>query len=157
MLVIDSADVPDLPSWYRHWIYNTRDACITSEIDEALALDPISQRVYDFELSMYPMSFTIMDRGVLVDRRVRMELTIKYAARLARLEQWLNLLSDAVWGKPLNHKSPAQIMDLFYEHMKLPVQYKRNPFNGESRPSVDRAALEKLENYLYARPFVSTL
>ncbi|HYG35226.1 MAG TPA: DNA polymerase, partial [Clostridia bacterium] len=60
----------------------------------------------------------------------------------------------AVWDQPIQPRSP-KLKDLFYEHMRLPVQFKST--KGVKSPSVDRDSLEKLELYFHARPIIAAI
>jgi DNA polymerase-1 len=67
----------------------------------------------------------------------------------------LDELAQPVWGKGLNPRSHAQLSDFFYKTMKIPEIWLS--FKGERRLSVNREALEKIDEYMYARPLVSLI
>ena len=67
----------------------------------------------------------------------------------------LNKFSYAFWDKPLKANSPKMLQDFFYNEMKIPEIWTSK--KGERKLSMDREALEKLDNYFHARPFVATI
>jgi DNA polymerase I-like protein with 3'-5' exonuclease and polymerase domains len=57
-------------------------------------------------------------------------------------------------GQHINWNSPAQLKNLLYRVLQLPVQKKRNA-KGLYVETADRDALEKLEAYFLAQPIIS--
>ncbi|WP_196301262.1 hypothetical protein, partial [Streptococcus pneumoniae] len=62
-----------------------------------------------------------MQRGVAVDKKLRLELAEDLQEELAKREEYFY----AVLGHPLNPKSPLQMSKLFYEDLKQRPIYTR--------------------------------
>lgn len=139
------------------FIYNGLDNCVTIEVLDALRpeVDEPAKLLYDFTRGLQAPAMAMMLKGIKIDMDARMQFVVEEASKLCRLEYVLDRLSTAVWGKPLNPNSPAQLLEFFYRHMGLPEQFKK--FRGQRRVSTDRDALEKLEPYFYAGPIVRTI
>jgi hypothetical protein len=117
--------------------------------------------LYDFERGLQAPYLEIMQRGFLIDEISRQEACRQLRLRLDKLESQLHLMASAVWdfrdakGSALNPRSPDQLKKFFYGEMRLPEVWISQ--KGEKKLSTNREALEKLDQYLYARPFVSTI
>jgi len=150
--VVSSEIVPD-SSRTREWWYNSLDAAVTLEIHEVLAKSNASRSVYDFERSLQGPALDMMLRGFRIDQ-FQKEMTIgKVQHRLEKIEERLARLSHAVWGKPLNPRSPTQLKEFFYNALSLPEIWTSK--KGVRSLSTDREALEKLSQYYIAQPIVS--
>ena len=140
-------------------IYNALDCCITyevfKELDRQLKDKPQFQTVYDFSRGLQAPALDMMQRGWKIDAYERGKNIDLLTKRLTRLEELLNAYATAVWGKPLNAKSPDQLKAFFYRSMDIPpVELS---FRGVRRVSVNREALEKISNYFYALPIVKVI
>lgn len=148
------------------YIYNGLDCCITYEVLEALLpqLTSTTAKTYAFSKALQGPILTMNARGVLMDKHRRDEVLLSYRQDVNRLAEQLNaIIRDGIgydFEITKNRKNPypsdAQLQDLFFNVMGLPVQYQRGA-NGERRPTVNRDALEKLEHYFYAEPIVRHL
>ena len=137
-------------------IYNGLDCCLTQEIFQALEPSiPEAEPVYSFERALQGPFLEIMNRGFLVDQGARAQAALRLRQTQARLAEMLNRLAGAVWGKPLNPASPAQLQSFFYKAMKLPEVFIIQ--KGVRRVSTNLEALETLDQYLYARPFIGLI
>ena len=145
-----------------HQTYNGLDACVTKEITENSSYkkklaEKNSQIIYNFERALQGPAMHMMLRGMRVDPAQRDFLLGQSVIEHNQVERWINRLSDAMWGQPLNPRSTDQVSKLFYGHMGLPIQYAKRP-NGEKTPTVALEALEKLaEMYLEAVPMVKAI
>lgn len=134
------------------WIYNGLDCGITFEIRDKLKaqLDPITERVYNFERALMAPIFEMEYRGVLIDdfhrRKVIEELGQLKDRLAAQLDRILREGVGIDWD--FNPASPAQCSKLLYDVMKLPPQ------KTKGRVTTDEKALEKLRAYFYAEPIV---
>lgn len=140
----------------KHWVYNGLDCCVTAEVLHAIKpqLDNQTRATYEFSKSLQAPILEMRIRGILVDQGERDRVVKIYSAQVTQLEAQLNrILLDGL-GLELNWRSPIQLKKLFYEILKLPPIKKRNS-KGLHTPTVDRGALEQLDNYFYARPIVS--
>ena len=132
----------------QYWNYNCKDCCYTYEIAVKLkallvAADQVEQ--YEFQMSMYEPVFKVMLRGVLVDKKLRQELTIVLHDVAIQLEERLLIMSNHF--KPEDSKattlwfnSPQQAQVFFYDYLGLPKQFNRTT----RRPSTDDEALIKI-------------
>lgn len=145
--------------WGNQQIYCGLDCMVTLEVAQALRAQlggkPQAQQIYSFERALQGSYLEIMQRGFLVNETARRQAAESLHTRIGWLTATLNELSDAVWSKPLNSRSPAQLREFFYKKMLLPEVWINQ--KGERKLSTNREALEKLEVYLYARPFVNTI
>lgn len=135
------------------WIYNGLDCCVTLEVLEAIRpqLDNVTGSTYAFSRALQAPVLEMSMRGVLIDQHERFKLIDHYQKQLTQLEGQLNrILSEGV-GVDLNWRSPIQLKDLFYHVMQIPEVRK------QGKVTVDRDALEKLDNYFYAGPIVKHL
>lgn len=159
--IIQTADIDfhSLPKMDGLWIYNGLDCCLTYESKQAMTphLEPESQLIYDFERGMQAPALEIMLRGVRIDQAEKHRHINEYRDKIAKLEDILDQFSIAAWGQPLNSNSPKQVANFFYRHLNIPVITKRNKQTGKIVESTDREALEKIEQYFYAQPFVKLI
>lgn len=139
----------------QHQVYCGLDSCVTLEVREELAaLGPVPP-IYNFERALQAPYLEIMQRGFAVDRLARTHATETITARIELLSAQLNEFAEAVWDRGLNPRSPKQLLSFFYESMGLPEHWSST--KGQRKLSTNRETLEKLENYLYARPIISTI
>ena len=153
----DTENLEALEHQVRHWAYNALDSALTYEIRQVLSPDLIAQNTYDFTRAMQGPALEMMLRGIKVDLALRSELINETKEKLAHCEAILETFAIAVWGRPLNPASPKQVAEFFFTCMGLPATKKWNPRKGERTVSTDRASLEKLQNYIHARPIINTI
>jgi DNA polymerase I-like protein with 3'-5' exonuclease and polymerase domains len=135
--------------------YNGLDCCITIEVFEKMQplLDNQTTSTYQFELSQLPCSLAMTFRGMLVDTAERDAQLLILHKNKQKVENQLDQLAKARWSKPLNHNSPKQLKDFFYDCLALPTHYRYDSKKKERVATCNREALEKLDNYWIARPF----
>lgn len=139
-------------------VYCGLDCCLTFEVFEEVNRtygNSIPQGIYSFERALQGPYLEIMQRGFRVDKLSRMAAATELRDRMEADLTSLNQLAHAVWDKPLNPRSPAQLKDFFYSAMHLPEQWISQ--KGERKLSTNREVLEKLYAYLHARPFVNLI
>lgn len=137
-------------------IYNGLDCMVTLEVFEALSrLANVPPFAYDFSRAMQGPILEIMLRGFKVNRSTVEMVKADVHRKIATLNHNLQTMAVAVWGRPLNPRSPAQLCDFFYKHMRLPEQWIRQ--KGVRKLSMNREVLEKLEIHLFARPIVACI
>jgi uracil-DNA glycosylase/DNA polymerase I-like protein with 3'-5' exonuclease and polymerase domains len=134
------------------WYYNCEDCVYTLEVAlahrasiQAMSTSsrvPWTQlpAVHEFQQKMFWPVLKAMQRGVLIDQQKRIDLIAEVEEQLKHREQFL---AD-VLGHPLNPRSPKQMTSLFYEDLKLPVQYTRAKKGQPARPTLNDDALMKL-------------
>ncbi len=155
MKIISTDNLSGLDKNENLWAYCGLDSMLTAEILSVLLpqLDPTTQATYDFSRKMQAPALEMMQRGFLIDMAAREDWISRLVGEIAILTERLNQFSVEVWGEPLNPNSPAQLKSFFYRSMALPEQFKY--FRGQKTVSCNRDALENLNSYLYARPFIS--
>lgn len=137
-------------------VYNGLDCCVTFEVLEKLhAIPHPSPITYDFSRAMQAPALEMMLRGMKINTHKRNEWEKTLSQRLEKLEKILNAFAYAIWEKDLNANSPKQLIEFFYTCMRLPIQWSFK--KGQKKISTDRNALEKLAQYFYARPIISTI
>lgn len=159
MPVVDTSTLtPDSKGHDSHQVYNGLDACVTVEVwrDLCSKMDERSQIIYNFERGMQAPALDMMRRGVLIDPYEKRSGIEKITESREKVLAIWDRYCIATVGRPLKITSTKDLSWLFYEAMRLPVQHERRP-NGERSPSVGRKALEKLQLYLYARPFIECI
>lgn len=140
-------------------IYCGLDTMVTREVHVELGrLFNQSPAIYDFERALQGPYLDMMCRGFRVDETARRQAASGLHNRIGHLQLLLSQMSDAVWGRALNPRSPAQLKDFFYHSpggLRLPEQWISQ--KGQRRVSTNREALEKLEVYLHARPIIAAI
>jgi len=159
MPLIQTAEItPTWPSGANSILqtYCGLDCCITLEVREELGRQ-FNQppAIYEFEKALQGPYLEIMLRGFKVDELGRRQAAQALRDRIAKLDRTLQTMACSVWGKPLNPRSPTQLVDFFYRVMHLPEVWLSQ--KGVRKLSTNREALEKLEVYLHARPIISCI
>lgn len=125
------------------WVYNLEDCFRTAEIarvhDQTIPKLNL-QSVNEFQQELFWPVLYAMKRGVRIDKVARGKMALDLTEEMTKREQFF----VSVLGHPLNPRSPKQMMNLFYEDLKLPVQLKRGKPGEPSRPTLDDDALTKL-------------
>jgi DNA polymerase I-like protein with 3'-5' exonuclease and polymerase domains len=149
-------DLAELNVDEMHWTYNGLDSCITHEIFHTLQpmVDETAIATYEFSKALQAPVAEMCLRGILVNKNRRRKVLAEMRQKVLQLEEQFNqLVVDGVGIPAINWRSPAQVMNLLYQVMGLPVQKKRQA-NGWL-PSVDRDALEKLQMYYISEPIIN--
>jgi DNA polymerase I-like protein with 3'-5' exonuclease and polymerase domains len=154
-------DSPLEPS-LSHQVYCGLDCAVMSECFQEVQRQyrEKPRLIYEFEKALQGPYLDIMLRGFLVDQQARLIAARRLHERIDFLTLRLNALALAVWQKPLirlGTKLPhsSVLQDFFYGAMRLPEIYIYQ--KGQRKLSANREALERLESYVYARPFISLL
>jgi DNA polymerase I len=121
------------------WRYNCEDCVRTREVGE-VELSIIEEMklagVHAFQQRLFWPVLSAMTKGVLIDKKARDSLALELQEEMAKREQhFLDVL-----GHGLNPRSPKQMMALFYDDLKFPVQLNRKT----RTPSLDDDSLQKL-------------
>lgn len=147
----EEARPDDFPDWDREMIYNGLDCCVTLEVHEVInpQLDNHTAATYNFERALQGPVLEMKLRGMLVDQRRKNEVIDEYMDLSDRLERQLDeIVLDGVGLTHFSWRSNPDLHRLFYDTLGIPTIRKGG------RPTVDRNALEKMEEYLIARPIV---
>lgn len=142
----------DLPDQFtREMVYNGTDVLATLiACDQMLPqLGPETSATYDFERSLQGPAMEMGLRGVKVDLARRAEVLDELYDHMDQLERQLSRIVLEGAGMPgFNWRSPQDRQALFYDRLEIPA------IKRQGRPTVDRAAREKLMGYTIAQPFV---
>lgn len=144
----------DFSDMEKEWIYNGLDCCITSEVLDALLpqLDNHTAATYNFSKSLQGPVLEMRLRGILVDAQRKAEVIDEFYEKIDQLEAQLErIVFEGVGVAGFNWRSRDDLQHVLYDRLKIPTMMKGG------RPTVDRNALEKMENYLLARPIVRHL
>ncbi len=149
-----------LDSEIKLWIYNSLDCCITREVHDVLEGLSIAHRtqadqIYGFSRALQGPYLDMMLRGFRTNIQARAKAARAITRRLRVCGTKLNRLARVVWDKDLNPQSPPQLKKFFFEAMRIPPIFVSQ--KGVRRESVNREALEKIEEYFFARPFVTLI
>jgi len=148
--------IQPLPFHSQHQLYNGLDCCVTLEVWERLTtLRNEWPGIYQFERALQAPYLEIINRGFLVDSSAKFAAVTKLRERMVLLEGTLNTLAQGMWRKNLNPRSPAQLKDFFYRELGLPEIWLSQ--KGVKKLSTNREALEKLDTYMLARPFINCI
>jgi DNA polymerase I len=145
----DTSKPTDLSPFEREQVYNGLDCCVTAEVLDALLpqLDNSTAATYSFSKALQGPALEMRLRGVLVDQQRKAEVIEEYFAKIDQLEAQLERIVFEGVGLPhFNWRSPADQRHLFYEVLAIP------PPRGKM--TVNRDAMEKMEQYLIARQIV---
>ncbi len=136
----------------RHQVYCGLDSCVTIEVHPAIykLLDPETKLIYDFERALQAPVLEMSLRGILTDGYEVSKLFHIYEKRKLRIYDIVQKYAMVVWGDSLNPGSHVQLKEFFYERMRIPKIYKYE--KGQRKLTVNRDALEKIQQYRYARP-----
>jgi DNA polymerase I-like protein with 3'-5' exonuclease and polymerase domains len=153
-IIFTDTSVPeDIPTQMeRDWVYNGLDCCVTAECLEAQLpqFDPVTQATYDLERSLQGPVLEMNLRGVLIDQDLKATVIDELYEKLEFLERNLDrIVLDGVGMRGFNWKSAPDRQALFYDHLGLPT------IKRMGRPTVDRAAREKMMVYTVARPILA--
>jgi len=138
------------------WLYNALDCCVTHEVRDVIKpmLDEVTGKTYAFSMALAAPILEMNMRGVLIDQVQRQQLIAAYESDLTRLRLQLDrILTDGLGYTGFNPNSPKQLIDLFYNVLRIPAVKKRNS-SGQYVPTVNREALERLEAYFHAKQIV---
>jgi DNA polymerase I-like protein with 3'-5' exonuclease and polymerase domains len=157
ILYTDELDLKSLDVEQQDWIYNAKDCCIPHQIDAALEpkLDPARRWIYKFEMAQQAVAFSMMRRGLRVNMGVRDGLLHELGQQRQRMNEHINNLAYAMWGRALNPKSPPQMHEFFYGHLKLPIHHRID--KGRRVPTVNVEALEGFRAYFNIKPIVNAI
>lgn len=144
----------DFHAEQRESVYNGLDCCLTVEILNELLpqLDNVSASTYSFSKSLQGPVLEMRLRGILVDQFRKTEVIDEYHEHLDTLERNLErIVLEGVGMSKFSWRSNDDLKELFYDRLQLPI------IRRGGRPTVNREALEKMEQYLIARPIISHL
>lgn len=147
----DEVDPTALTHSEREAVYNGLDCCVTREVLDVLLpqLDQYSTPTYNFSRALQGPVLEMRLRGLLVDQRRKNEVIDEFYDKIDRLERQLDkIVLDGVGLPSFNWRSNTDLQRLFYDKLGIP------PILRGGRPTVNRDALEALQEYTSARQIV---
>jgi DNA polymerase I-like protein with 3'-5' exonuclease and polymerase domains len=145
MLTFDTSTTAlvGLPPHLRQLSYCGMDSMMTREIwdkIEPIAVAKDAVDAYERTRSYLPVICDMMQQGWKIDVAEKDRVLAEYKRQYRRLELYFNVYARRVWGKPLNHRSPKQLQEFFFDALMIPVKFATK--KGEMRVSTDRNTLE---------------
>lgn len=158
--IITTDMLEDLSPQHTFWGYNAMDASVTAEIREKthVQLDNLTSKTYSFEKACLAPAMEMALRGIEVDlsERDRRVFILEDDAR--KLRDLLVEYGQALGYDEINANSPAQIKQVLYNDLNIPVQTKYDRKVKEEKVSTDREALEKVAaSSLIGNPIVKAI
>lgn len=148
----DKVSPGSLTAWEREQVYNGLDCCITQEVLEVLLpqLDNHTAITYNLSRDLQGPALEMRLSGVRIDKFRKNQVIDLYYDKIDKLERQLDrIVLEGCGMVNFNWKSSKHLKELFYDKLKIP------PIKRMGRPTVNRDALERLEQYLVAKPIVS--
>jgi DNA polymerase I-like protein with 3'-5' exonuclease and polymerase domains len=160
-------NISTLSNFERDQVYNGADVCLTYEIHSKLSAQN-ARAVYNFELALQAPVFEMSMRGMFVDKEARASALAEASSQCRKLEETLDYFGECLAlpiiktknakklaagdyiPKYLNARSDVQLRHLFYE--VLGMERIRKFSGGEISYPMDQNVLDKLKEYLLARP-----
>lgn len=155
MRIIDTSvhQPEDIPTQTeRDWIYNGLDCAVTWEVLQVLEaqLDEVTTPVYDFSRALQGPVLEMNMRGCLVDQRRKKVVLDEFFTHLDVLNDNLERIVEEGTGLyGFNWRSNPDMQTLLYGKLGLPPRYTKT-----GNLTVDRKALEAMEQYLVAYPII---
>lgn len=143
------------------WVYNGLDCLVTYEVYKELInqLNSRPENVKRTYMDALAKQAPVMDmemRGIRLDIIRKEKILRELRNDLIRIQAHFDKLCVELIGYKINSRSPKQLKDLLYGHLKLPVQRAKSA-NGLWVESTNRTAREKLTKYFHAIPFLTHL
>jgi DNA polymerase I len=158
MRIINTAklDPKDLRPAERQFVYNGLDACVTYEVLDQLLpkLNTRTAKTYEFSKALQGPVLDMRILGVKVDLARRAQVIEEYFQLLDRMEQNLErIVREGCDFVGFNWRSVDCLRTLFFDIFRVPVM----TMTKGGQPSVNRAVLEKMENYTIAYPIIQLM
>jgi uracil-DNA glycosylase len=122
------------------WNYNCEDCCRTHEcfkvLQKILLRDNLTTQ-YRLEMSLFPLTFRMMFRGMAVNRERMAE---QHSAILRAKRDALAWLREATGVADFNPESTPQMRALFYDDLHQPIRRKKHT----GAPTLDDTALASI-------------
>jgi DNA polymerase-1 len=153
--------VPSHLSGYDNYqVYNCLDSCITAQLLPVLKgeLNANTSRTYTREMNVLALCLEMSSKGFPVDPMALAGLIYDLEKAADRALTILHRYCAAVDFRMVNPRSPKDVPDLFYGHLRLPEIWEFDRKTNTRKLAADIKALEKLrEQYPIAAPFVNAI
>lgn len=154
MKLFTSQQLDTLNKQDAYFVYCGIDSLLTHEINTKLdsLLDNTTRATYEFERSFLGPVVQMQRRGIAVSHKVRFTTAAKIKEEILYLENLLGEITPLVYDKKLNHRSPIQLREFFYDCLKIPPYTKSE--KGVKRIIVNVDALHSISHdYVRGIPF----
>jgi DNA polymerase I-like protein with 3'-5' exonuclease and polymerase domains len=134
------------------YVYNGLDCCLTFEVKDAILplLDNHTKSTYNFSKELQGPVLDMDLRGIKIDEASRQIALQTFTRRLQHLEANFNTILREGLGHAMNWNSPAQVCQLLYEVLRIPIYRSK-----KGTATADRKTLEKIRDaYFYAEPLI---
>ena len=149
-----------LNAFQQYQVYGCLDASVTAQLLPVMERTASPEVLHAYKRSLWTQALCldISTKGLPINEMSMLNLVARLDAEADRAQEILNLFCYAVWARPLNPNSPKQVEEFFYEHLKLPVEWKYDHKTKQRKRGADRDALEKLrDKYPSCAPFVNCI
>jgi DNA polymerase I-like protein with 3'-5' exonuclease and polymerase domains len=149
-----------LTPYDNYQVYNCLDSCITSQLLPVLRaeLNPNTSVTYNREMRVLALCLEMSSKGFPVDQMALAGLIYDLDKAADRALLLLHRFCEAVGFRPVNPRSPKDVPELFYEHLRLPEIWEFDRKTNTRKLAADIKALEKLRTqYPIAAPFVNAI
>lgn len=158
MRIINTAklDPKQLRAADRQYVYNGLDACVTYEVLDQLLpkLNKQTAKTYEFSKDLQGPVLDMRIRGVKIDLARRAQVIEEYYQLLDKMETNLErIVREGCDFVGFNWRSVDCLRTLFFDIFRIPVM----TMTKGGQPSVNRAVLEKMENYTIAYPIIQLM
>lgn len=150
----DIANPDDFSEWEKDQIYNGLDICVTGTVLNALLpqLDNNTAATYSFSKALQGPVLEMRLRGIRIDGRKKNAVIEEFFNKIDFLGRNLDrIILEGCGLSHFNWRSNKDLIALFYTHLGIPM------IKRQGRPTVNRDALERLEDYMVAKQIVAHL
>jgi len=157
---IEGAVPQGLDAYTNYQVYNTLDSAVTAQLLPVMKeeLNDNTATTYKREMNVLALCLEMSSKGFPVDQMCLAELLWSLEKDAARSLSILHRLCDAVGFRAINPRSPKDVPDLFYGHMRVPEIWEHDRKTGTKKLAADIKALEKIKtNYPTCAPFVNAI
>lgn len=146
-------DIRRMSDTVRESVYCGLDAAVTLEVFQQTErmLDNTTRATYEFSKALQGPVMEMQMRGLLVDFERRDQVLRTYKEQIALISAQLDRLTKEGFGTAVSWRSPLQLRHLFYDVLGCKKIYKRGD-DGAMVPTVNRDAIERLQQYFEAEP-----
>ena len=149
-----------LRAFEQYQVYNALDSCITAQLVEPmLALANENHRLtYARSMRLQSLCLEMSSKGFPINKMRMLDLVKELDHEASKALRALHAFCEAVWAPPLNPNSSVQVPAFFYDHLRLPIEWRYDYKTKQRKRGADRDSLEKLRTkHPSAIPFVNAI